>query len=267
MYALLLVCLVVGFVSLTNAEDSLEVVKENAKFKGNFLYGGRGEKFKLACVAPADLPRKDRSNLIWFEKDRNVCGEKLCEAVEQKYKHSARVIEWTLKEDTVLTCAYIAEPTQWKNVSVHVFADSGFHSDLYEVRPHAAKILLCIVICNYFDWSQRSCRFLPRPRQCASLMWWQLQILLTLMTVLPNNGTLSFAKTYLVDSGVYFCRSTVDKTKRGSIIVVKGKAHIPERNTGSINRLQGDNLEIHCDVYGYPLPTVTWKRDNEDLSK
>ncbi|VDP49415.1 unnamed protein product [Soboliphyme baturini] len=258
MPTLRLVYLVVGLISVSSAEQALKIVKEYGEsgFKGNFLYGRKGDSFKIACVAPVDLSPEDHSKLVWLEKGRSVCDEEKCEIVRhfERYKQTARTIEWKAKGDTVLTCAYKSEPEQWKNVSVQIFVDPRMAST-FELNETATGLqslrLACDLPANSGDKIEWIHDGHPIHRSAR-------------MNVMTNNGTLFFTETSLVDSGVYYCRSSEVKARRGSIIIVKGKAHIAQRDVRGINRLQGDSLQINCDVYGYPLPNVTWKRNGED---
>ncbi|MEM7256862.1 MAG: immunoglobulin domain-containing protein, partial [Pseudomonadota bacterium] len=43
--------------------------------------------------------------------------------------------------------------------------------------------------------------------------------------------------------------------------------YVDARHTSSKNVMQGEDVEIHCEAYGYPTPEVYWMKKTEEMKK
>uniref|UniRef100_A0A914XCW5 Ig-like domain-containing protein n=1 Tax=Plectus sambesii TaxID=2011161 RepID=A0A914XCW5_9BILA len=66
-------------------------------------------------------------------------------------------------------------------------------------------------------------------------------------------------------TGVYMCSATSGGVSQSQIFHVRGVPVVSkEHSQGNKNMMEGDNAELKCDVTGYPLPSITWKKNHTE---
>lgn len=88
-----------------------------------------------------------------------------------------------------------------------------------------------------------------------------------------NNSVLVIENTEWTDIGPYTCSAKLTWGGVGNpssetvstMVPLNGAPKIGKMDT-SKNVVQEDDLEIKCDVTGYPYPSVTWKKDGQPLT-
>ncbi|KAJ8038941.1 Hemicentin-1 [Holothuria leucospilota] len=80
-----------------------------------------------------------------------------------------------------------------------------------------------------------------------------------------ENGTLMINSTRLVDSGVYMCiaENEAGLVHRETQLVVNERPFIPTPPSTEREVVKGEDLVLHCQVFGSPLPTIRWMKNDQ----
>ena len=81
-----------------------------------------------------------------------------------------------------------------------------------------------------------------------------------------ENGTLVVRHVDSRQSGIYSCEFLYSGTPNlYGFQEIRGAGYVHQQHTSSKNMMQGEDVSLHCAVYGWPIPTVSWKAGEEDV--
>ncbi|XP_001604323.1 lachesin isoform X1 [Nasonia vitripennis] len=70
------------------------------------------------------------------------------------------------------------------------------------------------------------------------------------------------------DTGFYQCRIAVDANNKVSAEVkldIERPPEITAKSSSSVTVVEGDSAELKCEADGFPSPSITWKRENDEI--
>jgi len=82
-----------------------------------------------------------------------------------------------------------------------------------------------------------------------------------------EGNKLTISKPQEDDAGNYTCRFQTQNVGGAPVEdTIHVVTNVTVRMTGkSINKQEGEDLDITCRAYGKPTPTITWRKNNEDI--
>ncbi|XP_066985998.1 basement membrane-specific heparan sulfate proteoglycan core protein [Macrobrachium rosenbergii] len=222
----------------------------------------RGQTLEVRCSAAGSPrpqvtwsygPNRDRlpfnvfaqnGVLIFRSAQTDVSGEYYCTASNSQGTDYARIIINIVPDDR----APVPSPIPGGPLVVQV------SREIVEVRSGETVRVSCTAA-------------IPRS---VTITWSRLAGPLPSQAVVAN-GELQIVNARPVDSGIYVCRITDDRTSRyeesSTRITVTEYVNLPsvsiQPDRQTIN--QGTNAELRCIATGTPAPIITWSKANEEL--
>ncbi|XP_066015799.1 hemicentin-1-like [Pocillopora verrucosa] len=83
-----------------------------------------------------------------------------------------------------------------------------------------------------------------------------------------ESNELTIINVYRTDSGKYHCvasNSIGNASSDAATLVVEYKSEITT-HPSNVTNTEGENVMLHCNATGYPLPTLSWTKNGSDIS-
>ncbi|KAF7494989.1 Lachesin [Sarcoptes scabiei] len=80
--------------------------------------------------------------------------------------------------------------------------------------------------------------------------------------------TLQISKIQEIDAGIYQCQVVISPSSRVTAnvnVYVKIPPVISDNSTRNMITSTGESIQLECYAYGYPQPSISWRRENNDL--
>uniref|UniRef100_A0A5S6Q883 Ig-like domain-containing protein n=1 Tax=Trichuris muris TaxID=70415 RepID=A0A5S6Q883_TRIMR len=245
--------------SVAVAEPVLQVVGSVDGFRNNDVYANVGDQIGLVCIVQRSLAEPGGNVVRWVDDQGNDACEKRAQGFQStcsRTQQGSRVtlaINATVFGPLTLTCKFVQPRYDGLNVTVKIYTRHADQADDPTVELNETSSIPIEFHC-------------PLKRRGKSVRWFHdgSQLESSEHVNLFENGTLLIPKSSIKDCGVYLCQVANDRDY--AFFQVRGKATILDKYHGSKNFMEGDNAEINCLVYGHPLPKVTWKQGDNNLT-
>ncbi|KRX16177.1 Neuroplastin [Trichinella nelsoni] len=228
-------------------------------FKNNAVYAHYGQEVSLFCTPKISLSSNEKRFVQWTMNSVNVCeGSQGAVGVCYWRKHDgveSLAIKLKAVKPMELKCIYNRMGhDDWDNATVRIFI--GGDGNPVRVSP------------SYVDFNESDTTIelaCSTNTSTAVFSWYHNNELLNPSdkVLIFTNGSLILSKPTSKETGIYAC--IVKNWSVGGFVEVRGKATISDKHQVSKNMLYGETAELSCPVYGYPMPKIVWKRENEDL--
>ncbi|OUC40517.1 immunoglobulin I-set domain protein [Trichinella nativa] len=209
-------------------------------FKNNAVYAHYGQEVSLFCTPKISLSSNEKRFVQWTINGVNICeGSQGVVGVCYWRKHDgveSFAVKLKAEKPMKLSCIYNRMGhDDWDNATVQIF--TGGDGNPVRVSP------------SYVDFNESD-----------------TTIELACSTNISAGGLLCLilSKPTSKETGIYAC--IAKNWSVGGFVEVRGKATISDKHQVSKNMLYGETAELSCPVYGYPMPNIVWKRENEDLT-
>ncbi|XP_003371685.1 putative neuroplastin [Trichinella spiralis] len=228
-------------------------------FKNNAVYAHYGQEVSLFCTPKISLSSNEKRFVQWTMNSVNIC-ESSQGVVGVCYwrKHDgveSFAVKLKAEKPMKLSCIYNRMGhDDWDNATVQIF--TGGDGNPVRVSP------------SYVDFNESDTTIelaCSTNISAGGFLWYHNNELLrpSDKVLIFTNGSLILSKPTSKETGIYAC--IAKNWSVGGFVEVRGKATISDKHQVSKNMLYGETAELSCPVYGYPMPNIVWKRENEDL--
>ncbi|KRY36286.1 Neuroplastin [Trichinella spiralis] len=229
-------------------------------FKNNAVYAHYGQEVSLFCTPKISLSSNEKRFVQWTMNSVNIC-ESSQGVVGVCYwrKHDgveSFAVKLKAEKPMKLSCIYNRMGhDDWDNATVQIF--TGGDGNPVRVSP------------SYVDFNESDTTIelaCSTNISAGGFLWYHNNELLrpSDKVLIFTNGSLILSKPTSKETGIYAC--IAKNWSVGGFVEVRGKATISDKHQVSKNMLYGETAELSCPVYGYPMPNIVWKRENEDLT-
>ncbi|KRZ87784.1 Neuroplastin [Trichinella sp. T8] len=228
-------------------------------FKNNAVYAHYGQEVSLFCTPKISLSSNEKRFVQWTINGMNICeGSQGVVGVCYWRKHDgveSFAVKLKAEKPMKLSCIYNRMGhDDWDNATVQIF--TGGDGNPVRVSP------------SYVDFNESDTTIelaCSTNISAGGFLWYHNNELLrpSDKVLIFTNGSLILSKPTSKETGIYAC--IAKNWSVGGFVEVRGKATISDKHQVSKNMLYGETAELSCPVYGYPMPNIVWKRENEDL--